>query len=100
MKAMETGTNKGGILADDMGLGKTISALALIHSRPSADRARKTTLVVGNFLFVERCAAIRILQGLTDLILQRHQVTFDPVYLICVSGHCRFSIPAKWQRTI
>ncbi|PVH86410.1 hypothetical protein DL98DRAFT_13691 [Cadophora sp. DSE1049] len=54
MKAMETGTNKGGILADDMGLGKTISALALIHSRPSADRARKTTLVVGPVALVRQ----------------------------------------------
>mgnify|MGYP003634235794 CR=1 FL=1 len=51
---METGTNKGGILADDMGLGKTISALALIHSRPSADRARKTTLVVGPVALVHQ----------------------------------------------
>ena len=41
MKSMEEGTNNGGILADDMGLGKTISALALILSRPSMDRARK-----------------------------------------------------------
>lgn len=41
LKQMEEGTNKGGILADDMGLGKTISALALILSRPSADRRRK-----------------------------------------------------------
>ncbi|KAG0307937.1 hypothetical protein BGZ98_009395 [Dissophora globulifera] len=31
---METGTNKGGILADDMGLGKTIQSMALIVSRP------------------------------------------------------------------
>ncbi|KAK0105181.1 hypothetical protein ONS95_004422 [Cadophora gregata] len=54
MKAMETGTNKGGILADDMGLGKTISALALIHSRPSGDRARKTTLVVGPVALVRQ----------------------------------------------
>lgn len=41
LKSMEEGTNKGGILADDMGLGKTISALALILTRPSQDRARK-----------------------------------------------------------
>ncbi|KAI9743819.1 MAG: hypothetical protein M1818_002553 [Claussenomyces sp. TS43310] len=47
LKSMEDGTNKGGILADDMGLGKTISALALILSRPSDDRARKTTLIIG-----------------------------------------------------
>ncbi|TVY42355.1 putative ATP-dependent helicase [Lachnellula occidentalis] len=47
LKSMEQGTNKGGILADDMGLGKTLSALALILTRPSADRARKTTLIVG-----------------------------------------------------
>jgi SNF2 family DNA or RNA helicase len=40
---MEEGTNKGGILADDMGLGKTISALALMLSRPSQDRARKVS---------------------------------------------------------
>ncbi|KAH7310958.1 SNF2 family N-terminal domain-containing protein [Rhexocercosporidium sp. MPI-PUGE-AT-0058] len=54
MKAMEAGTNKGGILADDMGLGKTISALALIHSRPSNDPARKTTLVVGPVALVRQ----------------------------------------------
>jgi SNF2 family DNA or RNA helicase len=41
LKSMEQGTNKGGILADDMGLGKTISALALMLSHPSNDRARK-----------------------------------------------------------
>lgn len=44
LKSMEEGTNKGGILADDMGLGKTISALALILSRPSDDRARRVRL--------------------------------------------------------
>jgi len=44
LKAMEEGTNKGGILADDMGLGKTISALALMLSRPSDDRARKVCI--------------------------------------------------------
>jgi len=46
LKAMEEGTNKGGILADDMGLGKTISSLALILSRPSSDRARKVCLYI------------------------------------------------------
>ncbi|KAI9790032.1 MAG: hypothetical protein M1833_002121 [Piccolia ochrophora] len=46
MKNMEEGSNKGGILADDMGLGKTIQALALMVARPSADRRRKTTLIV------------------------------------------------------
>ena len=47
LSANETGTNKGGILADDMGLGKTLSTLALILSRPAANRACKTTLIVG-----------------------------------------------------
>ena len=46
MKNMEEGSNKGGILADDMGLGKTIQALALMVSRRSPDRDRKTTLIV------------------------------------------------------
>ncbi|KFY47309.1 hypothetical protein V494_00064 [Pseudogymnoascus sp. VKM F-4513 (FW-928)] len=47
LKSMEEGSNKGGILADDMGLGKTISTLALLLSRPSHNKARKTTLIVG-----------------------------------------------------
>jgi SNF2 family DNA or RNA helicase len=46
MKEKEQASVKGGILADDMGLGKTIQAIALMVSRPSEDRARKTTLVV------------------------------------------------------
>src|SRR5690242_4348013 len=43
---METGTNKGGILADGMGLGKTVQAISLICARPSKDPARKTTLII------------------------------------------------------
>lgn len=43
---METGTNKGGILADGMGLGKTVQAISLICARPSDDPARKTTLII------------------------------------------------------
>lgn len=46
MSKTECGSNKGGILADDMGLGKTISTLALMLSRTSPTRARKTTLIV------------------------------------------------------
>lgn len=43
---METGTNKGGILADGMGLGKTVQAISLICARPSNDPRRKTTLII------------------------------------------------------
>ena len=43
---MEEGSNRGGILADAMGLGKTIQALALMVSRQSTNRRRKTTLIV------------------------------------------------------
>ena len=43
---METGTNKGGILADGMGLGKTVQAISLICARPSDDPCRKTTLII------------------------------------------------------
>jgi hypothetical protein len=43
---METGTNKGGILADGMGLGKTVQAISLICARPSEDPLRKTTLII------------------------------------------------------
>lgn len=46
MKAMEEGSNKGGILADDMGLGKTIQAIALIVARPSPDPRCKTNLII------------------------------------------------------
>lgn len=46
LKSMEEGSNKGGILADDMGLGKTIQALALMVSRRSTNKARKTTLIL------------------------------------------------------
>ncbi|GKU14415.1 unnamed protein product, partial [Fusarium langsethiae] len=45
MKKMESGTNKGGILADDMGLGKTISTLTLLLARPATTRP-KTNLIV------------------------------------------------------
>lgn len=46
LKAMEAGSNKGGILADDMGLGKTISSLALIVSNKSTNaRCKVRTLI-------------------------------------------------------
>lgn len=54
LKSMEESKHKGGILADDMGLGKTISSLALILSRPSANPARKTTLIVGPVALVRQ----------------------------------------------
>ncbi|UKZ82382.1 hypothetical protein TrVFT333_010170 [Trichoderma virens FT-333] len=53
MKQMETGTNKGGILADDMGLGKTISTLALILSRPAQSRP-KTNLIIGPLALIRQ----------------------------------------------
>lgn len=46
LKSMEEGSNKGGILADDMGLGKTIQALALMVSRRSTSKTRRTTLIL------------------------------------------------------
>ncbi|KFZ01224.1 hypothetical protein V500_00843 [Pseudogymnoascus sp. VKM F-4518 (FW-2643)] len=54
LKSMEEGSNKGGILADDMGLGKTISTLALLLSRPSHNKARKTTLIVGPVALIKQ----------------------------------------------
>ncbi|KAL6826187.1 SNF2 family N-terminal domain-containing protein [Trichoderma camerunense] len=53
MKKMETGTNKGGILADDMGLGKTISTLALMLSRPAQSRP-KTNLIIGPLALIRQ----------------------------------------------
>ncbi|KAL6820984.1 SNF2 family N-terminal domain-containing protein [Trichoderma sp. SZMC 28015] len=53
MKQMETGTNKGGILADDMGLGKTISTLALMLSRPAQSRP-KTNLIIGPLALIRQ----------------------------------------------
>lgn len=54
LKQQELGPNKGGILADDMGLGKTISTLALIVSRPSENRAKKTNLIVAPVALVRQ----------------------------------------------
>ncbi|CAP67535.1 uncharacterized protein PODANS_1_14320 [Podospora anserina S mat+] len=54
MAEMETGSNKGGILADDMGLGKTVSTLALMISRPSEDRAVRTNLIIGPVALIKQ----------------------------------------------
>ncbi|KAK1750232.1 ATP-dependent helicase ULS1 [Echria macrotheca] len=53
MTNMETGTNKGGILADDMGLGKTISSLALMVSRRATDEV-KTNLIIGPVALIKQ----------------------------------------------
>jgi SNF2 family DNA or RNA helicase len=46
MLKMETGSNKGGILADDMGLGKTIQSISIILQNPSSDRKMRPTLII------------------------------------------------------
>lgn len=46
LQKMESGNNKGGILADDMGLGKTVQAISLMVTRRSEEPLNKTTLII------------------------------------------------------
>ncbi|KAL1302769.1 hypothetical protein AAFC00_003116 [Neodothiora populina] len=46
LQKMETGSNRGGILADDMGLGKTVQAISLLVTHRSEDPFNKTTLIL------------------------------------------------------
>eukprot|EP01083_Nonionella_stella_P277830 944656_1 len=56
MVKKELSDQRGGILADEMGLGKTIQSIGLMTARPSPDRARRTTLIIGPLALVRQWA--------------------------------------------